>query len=448
MIYFPLQSLENCENRYRLSSSAENPLRSRLPAMRLLLPFLVAAPFLTTAQQAATPYDYAPGPFPDSSLCVLHFQTSPPFGFDLRPLAAFFSANFGYNYTLNGCGTLPLPCTSSCAAPFSSAQQGAEQLAAGPPLHALADPANPATGGLISTFTDAWTPSSDGSKCGRWDPVVGRELGRSLVIRHACNATATIPFIAAVAEAPQCVYTYTLVSAAACGVPGGFPDRAPISPSAPAAPWPPAPGAGPFSPYLCSPVLTDGTGQAWSFPRVASLYNTTGDYFVKASVGAFAGALLSFQVCGLAHAQCTPADFSVGQNTGSLIATWAEGGVEGGGNAAACAFNNGTGTACTPPCRAVGGPAPPHFELLSSGNGNHGLSLAWQGGLANADEPSAYRCGYDGAGNPLRARSRLSLSCDATVEGLAVDSASADGGEGGCDFVITARAAAACGMLV
>ena len=121
-----------------------------------------------------------------------------------------------------------------------------ETLATGPPLHALQDPANAATGGIITTFAPSWTVGSDMGQCGTFDPVKGRELGRSLVLRHGCNASMAVGEVVVLGgnEAPECTYTMDLMSAAACGVPfAPSPTSGPANPLAPVEPaW--APGAG------------------------------------------------------------------------------------------------------------------------------------------------------------------------------------------------------------
>ena len=394
-----------------------------------------------------TPYDYpSPGAF-DDHLCSLSLRDAAgvDFNFDLRPVATVNGSADGIGAV--PCGVFPLACADvPIPQPFGAGVQlgggaGAWScffaLSAGPPLHALADPANAATGGLVTTFAAAWKELSNEANCGDWDPARGRESGRRLILQHACDAAAApgaVRFLGAV-EAPTCTYTLRLASAAACGAKAAAPAPEP-NPPAPAMPaW--APNAGPFAAYLCSPVLRDAGGARWRF-SLQRLFRRGSDYTVSTPAGAFA-----LNVCGYTAATCTPA-YAVAANFGGLVVAWPGGAPPPAGTE--CAWANGTAAPCSAPCRALAEGAPT-FSLANASDGAAGgLVMALQGELVSADEPaSTPRCGYDAGGDPLFPSVTVRIACDAAEPALALDGVQADATDAACAFVVAARSSAACG---
>ena len=310
-------------------------------------------------------------------------------------------------------------------------------LSSGPPLHALADASNAASGGLVTTFQAAWRQTSDADECHEWDPARGRDSGRKLVISHACDPTASpgaVAFLGSV-EDPLCTYTISISSLAACGTKAAAPAPAP-NPPAPAAPaW--IPNAGPFAPYLCDPVLSDAKGSSWRF-SFHQLFSRGTDYTVATPLGTFA-----LNVCGYTQAVCTPA-YSVAANFGALVVQWAGGAPPAG--PAACAWGNGTAATCTAPCRTLAEGAPV-FSLANASNGGAGgIIMALQGELVSADEPAGTpRCGFDANGDPLFPHVIVRIACDPSVSTLKVDDIQATVSDDACAYVVMARSSAACG---
>ena len=210
---------------------------------------LAAAALAASAAAAAPAFDYAaPGAFADS-LCDVSFRdaSGAVLEIDLRGVAAVnVSVPGGQGYAVTPCGVLQLSCAG--AGLVQSLSPGIqldgdacyEVLATGPPLHELRDPTNAATGGLYTRFQAAWTMASDAGKCGDWNPALGREEGRKLVIEHLCNASLAPGVVVALSsgESPVCSYTLTIASAAACG----------MAPRAQPAPPVVNPGGAPASP--------------------------------------------------------------------------------------------------------------------------------------------------------------------------------------------------------
>jgi len=404
--------------------------------------------FEPAQEPPASAYDYpAPGAFADN-LCDLAFTdaSGSTFEFDLRPVAA--ASGNASGFALAPCGVVDLACASlPVPQPLGAGVQlsatGAQcffGLSSGPPLTALADPANAATGGLVTTFGAAWTQSSSGASCGDWDPVRGREDGRKLVVVHGCDpkaAPGAVSFLG-VTEAPQCTFTAQLSSAAACGVRvSAASEAAPVAnpPALALPPW--LPNAGPFSPYLCTPILGDSSGKRWRF-ALQQLFSRGADYTVTTALGAF-----SLNVCGYTQSVCTPA-YSVRSNFGGLVVAWAGGAPPPAGTQ--CQWANGTAAPCTAPCRTLGEGAP-MFSLANASNAaTGGLVMALQGDLVSADEPvSTPRCGYDVNGDALFPSVTVAIACDASVAGLKVDDVQSSATDAACTFVVKARASAACG---
>ena len=276
-----------------------------MPSPRVLISAALAA----SAASSAPAFDYAaPGAFADS-LCDVSFHdaSGSVLEFDLRRVAAVnVSVPGGQGYQVTSCGVLQLSCSGLVQNLSPGIQLDGdacyEVLATGPPLHELRDPANAATGGLFTRFQSAWTMASDGGKCGDWSPVLGREEGRKLVIEHLCNASLAPGVVVALSsgESPVCTYTLTIASAAACGVaPRAQPAPPVMNPGGPAMPpW--RPNAGPFAPFLCSPILADAAAKQWRF-ALQQLYKSGSDYTVTTALGTFA-----LNVCGHTATTCTP----------------------------------------------------------------------------------------------------------------------------------------------
>jgi hypothetical protein len=423
--------------------------------MGRLLRALVAAAAAAAAPlsaRAAPAFSYAaPGAFADS-LCDVSFADAAGrvFEFDLRGVAAVaVNVSGGQGYQVAACGVLALSCAGqglvtdiAPAVQLDGNGNCYETLATGPPLHELRDPANAATGGLVTRFQSAWTMSSDGRKCGDWNPAHGREMGRTLVIEHLCNASMAPGAVVAVAssEAPACTYTLTIASAAACGaVPRSQPAPPVVNPAgAPTTPpW--APGAGPYAPYVCSPTLADASGAKYAF-ALASLFSADADYVVKGADGTS----YALNVCGNTRTTCMPA-YSVAASFGALVAAWPGGAPP--PPDAKCSWANGTTAPCTPPCRTLGEGAP-LFSLLNASDGAAGgLLMAVQSELVSGDEPAIYQtCGYDGNGDALFPSVAAAIKCDPSVATLALDGVScSSGADGSCVFTVQARSSKACG---
>ena len=391
-----------------------------------------------------TPYDYvAPGAFADN-LCSLSLRDAAgqDYVFDLRGVATVNGSAGGISAVPCGvfpleCALVPIPQPLGAGVQLSGPWSCFFPLSSGPPLHALADASNAASGGLVTTFQAAWRQTSDGEECHDFDPVRGRDAGRRLVISHACDATAApgaVKFLGSV-EDPVCTYTLSISSLAACGTKAAAPAPAP-NPPTPAAPaW--APNAGPFAAYLCNPVLSDAGGGKWRF-AFQQLFSRGSDYSVTTPLGTFA-----LNVCGYTQTTCTPA-YAVAANFGALVVQWAGGAPP--GPAAACTWGNGTAAACTAPCRTLAEGAPV-FSLANASNGaTGGVVMALQGELVSADEPaSTPRCGFDASGDPLFPHVTVRIACDASVPTLKVDGVQATADADACAYVVMARASAACG---
>jgi hypothetical protein len=392
-----------------------------------------------------TPYDYAsPGAFADH-LCNMTMRDAAgqDWAFDLRAVAAVNGSAGAGSVGAVPCGVFPLACHDlPIPAPFGAAVQLSGDwscffaLSTGPPLHALADASNAATGGLVTTFQPAWRQTSNVDECNDWDPARGREQGRKVVLVHSCDASAApgaVKFLGSV-ESPTCTYTVSLSSRAACGVKAPAP--AAPNPPAPAAPaW--APNAGPYAAYLCSPTLADAAGARWRF-AFQQLFSRGADYTATTALGAFA-----LNVCGYTATTCTP-DYAVAANFGALVVQWAGGAPPPAG--AKCAWGNGTAAACSAPCRTLAEGAP-SFSLANASNGaTGGVVMALQGELVDGDEPRAFpRCGFDANGDPLFPAVTVRIACDASVPTLKVDDVQADATDAACAYVVLARASAACG---
>jgi hypothetical protein len=413
---------------------------------------LMATTALTTVSSvAATPYDYptANAPFlPYLCDIVLQDSSGKPFQFDLTPVGGInlTISNGGESYMIDACGVTPfvtnLPGSVGTIAPGIQTSQN-EVLAIGPPLHSLIDSNNAATGGIRTTFSPAWTASSDGAKCGDWDPLRGRERGRFMVLNHYCNPSMSPGSIKSlgVSESPECVYNFQLESAAACGVNPPSPNITSINSIAnPEPQW--APGAGPFADYLCNPVLSTSSGKFFSF-NFSALFSSS-DYKFTASDGTS----YALNVCGYTHSVCTPS-YNVRANFGELVAFWPNGSQPPQGTV--CSFSNGTVTDCTPPCRTLGEGAP-QFSLIDPTNGaTGGVIMALEGEIVYADEPKEYQtCGFDAQNNPLYPSVSVNLMCDTTVgkSQLKIQNAvqTQDPTSGACSFVVTATTGAACGI--
>jgi len=437
--------------------------------------------FAPSPEPPPSAYDYsAPGAFADH-LCDLAFADAAGarFEFDLRPVAGVVVNGSGFalapcGVTAFACAMLPVPQPLGAAVQLS-AGGGAScfyGLTAGPPLTTLRDAANAATGGLVTTYASAWTQTSNGPSCGDWDPARGREEGRTLILQHACDPAAAPGAVAllGVTEAPACTYSALISSAAACGArvaeaaaskatakfaspasaAGGVrieaaaasrsaasaPVANPPGPALP--PW--APGAGPMSPYLCTPILADAAGRRWRY-SLQQLFRAGADYTVATPVGDFA-----LNVCGWTRTTCTPA-YAVRANFGALVVAWAGGAPPPSGTQ--CRWANGTSApSCSAPCRTLAEGAPV-FSLANASDGAAGgLVMALQGELASADEPApAPQCGDDENGDPLFPSVRVAIACDASVPTLAVDGVKSVVGAGAaCSFLVAARASAACGV--
>ena len=405
---------------------------------------------LAASAFASTPYDY-----PSANTAFLPFlcdlvimdSSGKPFEFDLTPVAGInLTVNGGETYMIDACGVTPfvtnLPGSVGSLAPGIQLSQE-EVLAIGPPLHSLIDPNNAATGGLRTTFAPAWTASSDGAKCGDWDPVRGRERGRFMVINHFCNQSMTSGTIISlgVTENPECVYNFEIESAAACGIFPPSPNISTInSPTNPEPNW--SPGAGPFANYLCNPALPTSSGKFVSF-NFSALFSSS-DYLFNASDGTS----YALNVCGYTNTICSPS-YNVKANFGELVAFWPNGTPPPEGTV--CTFSNGTATKCTAPCRTLGEGAP-MFSLIDPSDGlTGGVRMALEGELVYADEPAAYQtCGFDSLNNPLYPSVAVDLICDGTVgkNQLKIQNAvqTQDPTTGACSFVVTATTGAACGV--
>ena len=414
------------------------------PALRAIVA-AAALPLLARA----TPYDYsAPGAFTDG-LCDLAFTDTEgaSYEFDLRPVATTNGSVAGFGLTPCGvvnlaCETMPVPWPYGAGVQFSGAPwQCYFALSTGPPLHELTNPSNAATGGLTTTFGPAWTQLSNPDTCHDWSPVKGREEGRKIVLVHQCDPTAapgTVKYIGVI-ESPVCTYTATLSSLAACGIKVAAAPAvvAPIpNPPAPAVPaW--APSAGPFAPYLCTPVLRDTGGNQWHF-ELQQLFSRGADYSVTTALGKF-----SLSMCGLTATTCTPA-YAVAANFGGLVVQWAGGAPPPAGTL--CSWANGSAAPCTAPCRTLGEGAP-FFSLANASDGaTGGLIMALQSELVLADEPaSTPRCGYDAQGDPLFPSVSAHIACDFAVATLVVDDVQSSTNDAVCVFLVKARSRAACG---
>ena len=442
-----------------------------MPSPRVLISAALAA----SAASSAPAFDYAaPGAFADS-LCDVSFSdaSGAVLEFDLRRVAAVnVSVPGGQGYQVTACGVLQLSCSGLVQNLSPGIQLDGdacyEVLATGPPLHELRDPANAATGGLFTRFQSAWTMASDGGKCGDWSPVLGREEGRKLVIEHLCNASLAPGVVVALSsgENPECTYTLTIASAAACGVtPRAQPAPPVVNPGGPAMPpW--RPNAGPFAPFLCSPILADAAAKQWRF-ALQQLYKSGSDYTVTTALGTFA-----LNVCGHTATTCTPpyaiearscgdraalattcsdaqpphaTPLPLSQaNFGGLVVSWANGAAP--PPEAQCAWANGTATACTAPCRTLAWGAP-FFSLANASDGAAGgLVMAMQSSLVYADEPATTpRCGFDAEGNPLFSSVAVAIACDKSEATLVIDDVRASVADA-CSFTVLARASAACGV--
>ena len=406
--------------------------------------------YTSVPEPPPTPYDYASGGAFADNLCNLAFTdaNATTWSFDLRSVAMANGTSSGYGLAPCGvvnlaCAMLPVPAPFGAGVQLSGAGTCFFPLSVGPPLTALLDPANAATGGLVTTFGAAWTQLSNGATCNDWSPERGREEGRKLVLVHGCDpkaAPGAVTYLG-VTEDPQCVYTALLSSSAACGVKVAAEAAAaaaqPVpNPPAPALPpW--APNAGPMAPYLCSPVLADSAGKRWAF-SLQGLFLRGADYTSTTALGSFA-----LNVCGNTAATCTPA-YGVRANFGGLVVSWAGGAAPPAGTA--CTWANGTAAPCSAPCRTLGEGAP-MWSLADAANGaTGGLVMALQGELVSADEPAAYpRCGWDVNGDPLFPSVTAVIACDAAVATLKIDTVNASATDAACSYVVVARASAACG---
>ena len=88
-----------------------------------------------------------------------------------------------------------MPCTQYC-----------EPLGSGVPQHQLIDPMN-AAAGILTVYPGFRSANGDFGKC-PWDPVRGRELGRSFQVLHTCDAS--VPKgqakLSGINENPPCSY--------------------------------------------------------------------------------------------------------------------------------------------------------------------------------------------------------------------------------------------------
>jgi hypothetical protein len=325
-----------------------------------------------------------------------------------------------------------------------------EALGQGPPLWGLLPPGAGGSGGgtagapsgVASSFLGTRTETADPAKCG-FDPGTGTEVPRSTVVAYLCDAT--VPpgavRVVGVAEAPQCTYTMTVRTAAACPVklPAGGP---PLPPAGPPMPAPP-PGAalpppGAFAPYLCEPVLPDSAGKLWAY-NLSALYRAPGqgDYaFDQPGRGNF-----SFNVCGYAASTCAPS-YPVAANYAVAVQYLSPAPPPAGTQ---CYLTNSSGAACTPDCEPLtaGGPL---FSLFSPGVGGTGLNISFSGVAPVAADPHV--CPPDPVtGLPLPRTWRISISCDSSMPPgqLRVGGVAATGP---CGTEAVASSADACGVAV
>ena len=421
---------------------------------------LAVAAITITITVRALPFDNQPGAFPPY-LCSFSLadQTGSAFAFDLRPVGSqAVSTDNGYNYTLSVCGVVsgfacnptwgvPWPfapahqltndkppggqCYNNALESTAPCTQYCEPAGRGVPLHALQNPSNAATGGLITTFADVRTGNNDLGGC-PFDEHLGRELGRSLQIVHNCDASipaGTVKLLG-VGENPVCNYVATVASAAACGV-----KTAGMLPPAggPAVP-PSTPGAGPVAPYLCSPSLADTAGKSWGF-SLSQLFNGSADYVASDANGT----AYHFNVCGNARQVCSPA-YAVEGSWGGVVASYAASPPPPG---AKCLLANGTTTNCTSGCHTAADGVP-LWKLTAPANGaTGGVTMLLQGLYVSADEPAAHQCRWDPHGDAIAMDVHVDIACDAStpantlvVTGPVVVTA-------GCHYAIPAKSAAA-----
>lgn len=410
---------------------------------------------------SATPYDpQTTGAFTDN-LCnfLLKDNTGNTFRYDLRSIAGKqFSIRNTYNYTFSPCGVAAPECVPNFGQlwPLSTAYQieggsasgdcysskdgqapctpTCEGLAVGPPLYQLMDNNNGYTGGIIAYFTGMWTQSSDMQKCGNFDPVTGKETGRSLQINHFCDPSIPAGTVKTQQqqEYPTCHYILNIVSSASCGINVTNPPPLPV-------PGPPtpvyAPGAGPFASYLCNPAIVDTNGKSWSF-NFAQLYNPTQDYSYTGSDGT----VYNFNICGYTSTVCNPS-YSVGANWGGVVATWSPATPPPQG--AVCTLANGTTYPCTDNCRTLGSGAP-LFSLTDASNGANGVTMALQGEFANADEPASLQCAYDPYNNPVPNSVSIQFTCDSNTPANKLVVTGVTTGPAPCTYVLQAKTGAAC----
>ena len=397
---------------------------------------------------ATTPYDYVSSGAFSRYLCdiVLTESSGKLFEFDLTPIAGInLTIQGGESYMIDACGVTnfvaTLPGSVESLSPGVQIQQN-EILGIGPPLHSLIDSNNAATGGIRTTFAPAWTASSDGAKCGDWDPIRGRERGRFMVMNHFCNSSMALGEIIAlgVTENPECTYNFELSSAAACGITPPNPNITSINTaSSPVPNW--SPGAGPFASYLCNPVLQTTSGKVLHF-NFSALFSSS-DYIFAASDGTS----YALNICGYTNTVCTPS-YNVRANFGELVAFWPNSNLPPSGTV--CSFSNGTVTSCTKPCRTLGEGAP-SFSLIDPTNSTGGVTMALEGEIVYADEPRQYQtCGFDSLNNPLYPSVSVNLMCDNSIGSNTLKITSAtqqqDPITGACTFLITASTSAACGQ--
>lgn len=336
------------------------------------------------------------------------------------------------------------PATGATAGPCSVM---CEALGQGPPLWGLLPPSGGAgtgapPGGVASAFLGTRTETADPAKC-KFDPGTGTEVPRSTVVAYQCDPAmpAGTVRVLSVAEAPQCTYTMSVRTAAACPVklpPGG----PPLPPSSPALPVPP-PGAalpppGAFAPYLCEPVLPDAAGVRWAY-NLTRLYRSPaqGDYaFDAPSRGNF-----SFNVCGFAAATCAPS-YPAASNYAVAVQFLTSQPPPAG---TPCYLTNSTLVPCTPDCEPLtsGGPI---MSLFTPGVGGTGINITYAGVPPVAADPHV--CPPDPITGLSLARTwSLSISCDKSMPPgtLRVLDVAASGP---CATEAVAASADACGVAV
>lgn len=325
----------------------------------------------------------------------------------------------------------------SCVNPATGASQPCSQmcepLGYGPPLWSLLDATN-ASAGVQVTYTGIRATLGDPAQC-PYDPALGTETPRTVQILHYCNASLPAGEIVALGgyESPPCNYVLQTASRLACGLPVP-PGQAPVLPPPTTPPIPPTTNTSPFAPYLCTPALTDASGDTW-------LYNLTGLYAPGAPytiTNAAAGTTYTFNLCGYASSTCAPA-WAVQYNAGVAVVSW--GGATGPGP---CYLVNHTSVPCTSACDVLGVGGPTWALADAADPLTGGLTLTYANVNALPDEPTSCPTNpVTGTSAPLSLTVNLNCDPSAPAGNLQLINAYESAP---CAHVIVVATVAACGI--